>query len=299
MAPCCGPPPSGGGPGKVLFVDFRHPQIERLIQLRESLSFDTVFDIFIRDSVLPHLEDSYSELRKRDFDALLRKLQSTVEYFEIDPGDVSRIQQLALITGMSPEDVAKVFGGRRAGVAKLTSIGHNDVASVTQQVNQVVEQSGGRSAQEIRQELEIRLLEIDLEAKILDASELDREIGLSRYYLALTRDAHILYRRVFLERNPSTDFSWGGHKAGYLFYSHGTAVVYYDIQFEDLLGESGHERVGTVTIEPAPLVLKNSVFLPIPEVFERHFVPIDRTLKFMVRHQILGVGSSVGHGNAV
>ena len=292
-------PPSGGGPGKVLFVDFRHPQIERLIQLRESLSFDTVFDIFIRDSVLPHLEDSYSELRNRDFDVLLRKLQSTVEYFEIDPGDVSRIQQLALITGMSPEDVAKVFGGRRVGVAKPTSIGHNDVASVTQQVNQVVEQSGGRSAQEIRQELEIRLLEIDLEAKILDASELDREIGLSRYYLALTRDAHILYRRVFLERNPSTDFSWGGHKAGYLFYSHGTAVVYYDIQFEDLLGESGHERVGTVTIEHAPLVLKNSVFLPIPEVFERHFVPIDRTLKFMVRHQILGVGSSVGHGNAV
>ena len=208
-----------------------------------------------------------------------------------DPGTV----QLALITNMSPEDVAKVFGGRRTSVAKSTSIGQADVASVTQQVNQVVEQSKGRSAQEIRQELEIRLLETDLEAKILDASELEQEIGLSRYYLALTGDAHILYRRVFLERKPLTDFSWGGHKAGYLFYSHGAAVVYYDIQFEELLGESGHERAGTMTLEHAPLVVKNNVFLPIPEAFERHFVPLDKTLKFTVRHQILDVGSSGGH----
>ena len=287
-------PSSGRGPGKVLFVDFRHPQIERLLQLRASLSFDAVFDIFIRDSVLPHLEDSYSELRKRDFDALLRKLQSTVEYFEIDPGDVGRIQQLAMITNMSPEDVATVFGGRRTSVAKSTSIGREDVGSVTQQVKQVIEQSKGRSAQEIRQELEIRLLETDLEAKILDARELEPEFGLARYYLSLTRDAHILYRRVFVERKPLTDFSWGGHKAGYLFYSRGDAVVYYDIQFEDLLGESGHERTGTVTLEHAPLIAKNNVFLAIPEAFERHLVPLDRTLKFTVRHQILGVDSSGG-----
>ena len=94
--------PAGQGSKRVLFVDFRHPQIERLVQLRESLSFDAVFDIFIRDSVLPHLENSFPELQKRDFDALLRKLQSTVEFFEIDPDDISRIRQLAAITNMTP-----------------------------------------------------------------------------------------------------------------------------------------------------------------------------------------------------
>ena len=70
--------PAGQGRDRVLFIDFRHPQIERLVQLRESLSFDAVFDVFIRDSVLPHLENAFPELQKRDFDALLRKLQSTV-----------------------------------------------------------------------------------------------------------------------------------------------------------------------------------------------------------------------------
>ena len=241
--------PAGQGRDRVLFIDFRHPQIERLVQLRESLAFDAVFDVFIRDSVLPHLENAFPELQKRDFDALLRKLQSTVEFFEIDPDDISRIQQLATITNMSPEDVAAVFGGRRSGMPRVTSIGQSDVVSVTQQVNQVMEQAGGKSVEEIRQELEVRLLGTDVDAKVLDATDIQSGIGLSRYYLALTKEAHILYRQVFLERRPSTDFSWGGHRAGYLFYSHGVAVVYYDIQFEQLLGDTGHERTGMRTLE--------------------------------------------------
>jgi len=286
-------PPTKNTSHKTLFVDFRHPQVKRLVGFRDSLSFDAVFDIFIRDSVLPHLESAFPELRKRDFDALLRKLQSTVEYFEIDPEDVGRIQQLASITNMSPEVVAAVFGGRRSGTPRATSIQRSDVVAVTQQVNQVVERTSGKPIEEIRRELEIRLLETDLDAKILDATEVQPEIGLARYYLGLTRDAHVLYRRIFLERKPATDFSWGGHRAGYLFYSEGSAVVYYDIQFEDLIGkEDNHDRTGMFTMQHAPIVLKNQVFLPIPIEFERRMVPTDKTLKFTVRHQILGVTKS-------
>jgi molecular chaperone HtpG len=285
-------PPSQNVRERVLFIDFRHLNIKRLAGLRDSLSFDAVFDIFIRDSVLPHLEGAFPDLRKRDFDALLRKLQSTVEFFEIDPGDVSRIEQLASITNMSPEAVAAVFGGRRASAPRSTSVGRSDVVSVGGKVNQVAEQAHGKSVDEIRREMEILLLETALDAKILDATDVEPRFGLARYYLALTADAHVLYRRVFLERKPSTDFSWGGYKAGYLFYSHGSAVVYYDIQFEELVGESEkHERTGALTMQHDPIVLKNQVFLPIPQNFEREMVPTDKTIKFTVRHQILGVGS--------
>jgi molecular chaperone HtpG len=282
--------PSPNTRERVLFIDFRHPNIKRLAELRESLSFDAVFDIFIRDSVLPHLEGAFPDLRKRDFDALLRKLQSTVEYFEIDPGDVGRIQQLASITNMSPEAVAAVFGGRRARTPQYTSVRRSDVFSVGGQVNQVADQAHGKSPDEIRREMEILFLQTALAAKILDATDVNPQFGLARYYLALTADAHVLYRRVFLERKPSTDFSWGGHRAGYLFYSLGSAVVYYDIQFEELIGESEtHERTGMFTMQHEPIVIKNQVFLPIPENFEREMVPIDRTIKFTIRHQILGV----------
>jgi hypothetical protein len=80
--------------------------------------------------------------------------------------------------------------------------------------------------------------------------------------------------------------------AGYLFYSQGSAVVYYDIQFEELIGEwEQHERTGMFTMQHQPIVVKNQVFLPIPQNFEREMVPTDRTIKFTIRHQILGVGS--------
>jgi molecular chaperone HtpG len=286
-------PPPQSPAAKTLYVDFRHPQIRRMVALREALSFDAVLDVFIRDSVLPHLESAFPELKKRDFDALLRKLQSTVEYFEIDPGDISRIQQLASITNMSPEDVATVFGGRRAGVSRQTSVQRSDVAGVPPRVSQAVEKVTGKSGDEMRQELDVLLLQTDIEAKILDATELSPQLSLARYYLALTRDAHLLYRRVFLERRPATDFSWGGHRVGYLFYGHGSAVVYYDIQFEHLIGHSKeHGRTGKLTLDHSPLVTRNQVFLPIPTMFEGEFVPTVTTLKFTVRHQILGVDRS-------
>ena len=274
--------------GRTLFVDFRHPQVERLVKLRESLSFDAILDVFIRDFVLAHLESAFPDLRKRDFDALLKKLQSTVEWFEIDPGDISRIRQLAAFTNMSPEHIATVFGTRRPGIPRLTSIEQSDVVSVTQQVNEAMQQARGTSIESIMRELEILLLETEVNAKLLDATEVQANIGLARYYLALTNDSHILYRRVFMERRPSTDFSWGGHRAGYLFYSHGESVVYYDIQFEHLVGDGGQDRAGTRTLEHTPLVLKNMVFLPVPRAFERHFIPTDRPLRFTVQHQIMG-----------
>lgn len=275
---------------KTLFVDFKHPTISRIVQLRESMSFEAVFDVFIRDSVLPHLEAAFPELRKRDFDALLRKLQSTVEYFEIDPGDIGRIQQLASATNMSPEVIAAVFGGKRPGSPRSNHVSRKDVAQLANKVNAVVQEAENISPDQILQELEVRFLETEVRAKIIDASEVQSHLGFARYYMALTPDAHVLYRRIFVERNPSTDFSWGGHRAGYLFYSHGTSVVYYDLQFEELVGpHEGAERSGTVTLEHRPIVFQNSVFLPIPGDFERHFVPIDKTVTFTVHHQILGV----------
>jgi hypothetical protein len=108
--------------------------------------------------------------------------------------------------------------------------------------------------------------------------------------MALTRDAHVLYRRIFLERNPSTDFLWGGHRAGYLFYSEGVSVVYYDMSLSCLIKLPDDSlRSGTFQIPHRPLVLKNMVFLPIPDTFEEYLIPREETLRFTVQHQIMGL----------
>lgn len=285
-------PPKKSTNDLVLFLDFRHEHIKRLVGLRDSLSFDAVCDIFIRDYVLPHVESAFPELRKRDFDTLLRKLQSSVEYFEVDPTDVSRLNQLAAITKMSPETIAAVLGACRSGRAVPSSVQRSDVA----RVNDVVQQSSGKSADEMREEFTLKLLEIETEGvKILDATDANPAIGLCKYYFALTRDAHVLYRRIFLERNPSTDFSWGGYRAGYLFYSEGVSVVYYDIQFEKLIEveDIGLPRSGTLSLAYRPLIFKKMVYLPVLDGFQRFMVPEDKTLRFTIQHQIMGI-----HGEA-
>ncbi len=279
----------------IVFIDFRHTHIKRLISLRDTLSFDAVCDIFIRDYVLPHLESAFPELRQRDFDALLRKLQSSVEFFEIDPNDVRRLQQLAAITNMSPETVAAVLGARRSGGRVATAVRPSDVTKVTD----VVQQPSGRSVDEMREEFYVKLLDVETDAKILDATDAAPELGLCRYYLALTSDSHVLYRRVFVERNPSTDFSWGGHRAGYLFYSEGTSVVYYDLQFSELVDSNeGESRSGSLGIDQRPLVVKNMVFLPVPQRFEGFIVPSSNVVRFTVQHQIMGIQEPEVHDAA-
>ncbi len=285
-------PPKTSAADLILFFDFRHRNIKRLVGLRDSLSFDAVCDIFIRDHVLPHLESAYPELRKRDFDTMLRKLQSSVEYFEIDPTDVSRLNQLAEITNMSPETLAAVLGAGRPGRAVPSSVRRSEVALV----NDVVEQSSDKSADEMREEFTLKLLEVETEdAKILDSKDANPAIGLCKYYFALTREAHVLYRRIFLERNPSTDFSWGGYRAGYLFFSEGMSVVYYDIQLEKLIDvdDIGLPRAGTLSLAYRPLISKNMVYLPIPEGFQRLMVPGETTLRFNIEHQIMGINESL------
>ncbi|MCA9474142.1 MAG: ATP-binding protein [Nitrospira sp.] len=284
-------PPKKSATELILFFDFRHQNIQRLVGLRDSLSFDAVCDIFIRDYVLLHLENAYPELRKRDFDAMLRKLQSSVEYFEIDPMDVSRLNQLAAITNMSPETLAAVLGARRPGRPAPSSVKRSDIA----RVSDVVEQDSDKSADEIRNEFTLKLLEIETdEVKILDAKDANPVIGLSKYYFALTPDAHVLYRRIFLERNPSIDFSWGGYRAGYLFFSEGMSVVYYDIKFENLIDveDIGLPRAGTLRVAYQPLISKNMVYLPVPEGFQKFMVPEEKTLRFTIEHQIMGINES-------
>ncbi len=278
------------GKDKVLFVDFRHPNIQRLLALRGRLSFDSILDVFIRDSILPHLETSFPELRRRDFDALLRMVQSTVEYYQIDPRDVGRIRELAHITRSSPEVVAATLGGRSIGSPIFTSVSTRDVVIVSERINLALFQIKPNVTDGLRQQVSTLMLDLEIDAKILSAVDVAPDFGLSGYYLAFAADANLLYRRIFLERSPSTDFSWGGHRAGYLFYSVGSAVIYYDIQFEELIGETElHKRTGMLSIEKAPLVLKNQIFVPIPDCFSQEMVPAQHSLKFIVRHQILGV----------
>ncbi len=285
-------PPAKSGAAMVLFVNLNHAQVRRLIEVRHSLGYDAILDVFVRDSVFPHLESAFPDLRKRDFDTLLKRLQSTIEEFQIDPQDIERLKLLAEVTNMPPEKIAQAMGATTFGTPIPATVNESEVVSVSQVVHTPqTPPKPGADIESRREELLATLRTKELEAKILDASGIPEELGIKGYYMGVTPDAHVLYRWV-LERRPTIDFSWGGNRTGYLFYEEGSCIVYYDMELHTLveaeIGEGLSQRVGTLHVDRDPLLCKNMAFLPIPDGFERYFVPRKETLRFTIKHQILG-----------
>jgi molecular chaperone HtpG len=294
-------PPKGSGAGMVLIVDLRHPNLQRLIKMGDyhasgapvdPYAYDALFDRFVCDTVFPHLESAFPELRNRDFDVLLRRLQSTVEYFQIDPSDLKRLNLLAEVTDMSPEEVARVVGAARSGQASASVVARADVVDVAQVMETpTTAQVSPVDVERLREEFLIKLLTKEINAKVLDASSVVEGFGMGGHYLALTPEAHILYRRV-LERRPSADFTWGGYRAGFVFYEEGQCVLYYDIELPTLVSpehvDASPDRAGTQRLDRDLVMCKNMIFVPIPKGFETYFVPREKTLRFTIRHQILG-----------
>lgn len=288
-------PPKSQGTGMVLIVDLSHPNVQRLMNAGSSLAADAIFDMFVRESVFPHLEGAFPELRSRDFDLLLRRLQSTVEYFQIDPNDIERLNLLAEVTNMPRDEVAAVVASASIGRPSAAFVGRSEVVSVSQVVETPFNKASSEAeAANLREEFFARLLTTPIKAKVLDATAAHEALGVKGFYLALTPDAHLLYRRV-LQRRPSADFTWGGYRAGFVFYEEGQGVLYYDIELPELVVPQGGgvtcERGGTIRLDREPILAQNMVFIPIPQLFEEYFVPQDSTLRFTIYHKILGLGS--------
>jgi molecular chaperone HtpG len=125
--------------------------------------------------------------------------------------------------------------------------------------------------------------DIETEAKILVLDDSEIMYG----YKGLLRLSNKAYadRGEFFFQPHFTEVIWGGQRIIYIF-SHvsGTFGFYYDIQLNELLSiPSGGRRYETMTV-----VLKNSVFLPIPLSLFQYFTPSGKEKKrFDVRYDIL------------
>lgn len=276
------------GADVLLVVDTRHPQIQRLIEARQSLGYTAVFDMFVRDTAFPHLEGAFPELRRRGFDMLMKRLQTTVEYWKLDPEDVERLELLAEVTHSDPEELARAVGASMPGVARPATVSRDEVVAVADVIS--VEAEGSADSSELRERVLAQLLEEEIGGKILDTVGLPDGCDLGRFYLAMTEDAAMLYRWI-IERKPSADFLWGGHRAGFVFYQEGEYILYYDLELRRVISsvDGGKDRrAGRVPVNRECVLCKNKVFIPIPEGFKEYFVPQEAPVHLLIRHQILG-----------
>lgn len=112
-------------------------------------------------------------------------------------------------------------------------------------------------------------LETSSEAKLLTLDEDEPPLKEYRCFVALTERNREEYGNFFLQPHR-TSVVWGGQKVLFIFQHHsGRFGLYYDLQLPSMVAtESGGGSFVTCT-----LVLKNKLYIPVPELIKHAFIP--------------------------
>ena len=294
-------PPAQPDEGLVVWLDVKHPQVAKIVQLRGGRYYGSLLDVFVRDYVFPLVKNSVPGLANEGFDQLLERLQSRRELLKIEIDDIVALSELEGQAESTSETRRSEGGGRvvsevlfrlrdvvsiNALVERATASGAPDDPDIQQPALDEHDAEIPSEVQRIRQ----LLAQLDVEERIIDmrATPQAAQPWLSGWYIGLSSDAHSLYRDI-LERRPATRFLWGGYRATYLFFERNESVLYYDLESQSMMVSDEGVESGSVTLEREAIFTLSNVFIPVPNGFEHYFVPDSSPLKFIVHHEILSI----------
>jgi molecular chaperone HtpG len=135
----------------------------------------------------------------------------------------------------------------------------------------------------------IQRLDIDTDRKLLIIEDGDPPLKGYRCFLAITDRVREEKGDFFLQPHK-TSVVWGGQKALFIFeHQSGSFGLYYDLQIPTLITA----QPGGGSFETCTIVMKNRLFIPIPEPLRSSFVPaIGEKKRLEVRCDILYIDRS-------
>jgi len=266
-----------------------HHSLSALLQC-----YDTDFDAFgafvkdfIRSEIFPRISHLVPSSTRQGAEAFLRMLQSHREPFEYDLTSMKRLEDVIADFINGKKTFADLVG--RAIVAPQTQVVSTpDVraaSSILPDVlaNQRTLAQDTREGEQFVPKSAIERYDVVTDAKVLFLEQGDELFG----YKAWLRLSGRAYREKseFFKKPHTTEIVWGGQRVMYIFsIDSGSAGFYYDVQLNELLTTpTGGKKFETMTLS-----LKDSVFVPIPELLYNSFVPHEGQKKrFDVRFDIL------------
>ena len=129
------------------------------------------------------------------------------------------------------------------------------------------------------------------ERKLLTIRENEPALKGYRCFLAISDRVREERGEFFLQPH-TTSVVWGGQRALFIFEHHsGEFGLYYDVQMQSPLADQS----GGGTFETCTIVMKNKIFIPVPVVIQRRFVPESGEQKRLeIRCDILHINSASG-----
>ena len=266
------------------------PTVKLLLRVYETEygAFGSMAKDFVRNVLFSRIADYVPSSTRQGAEAFLRAIRRSPESFEYTDYDLGSLPTIwkDYDEGQISLDVAV----ERSRVAVRSSVQVVDAATSAQEVvpdvilnEQTFKEEAGPSMN-LDPWPGITRFEISSSAKLLVIDDDESALRGYRCFLAITDKAREEMGDFFLQPH-TTSIVWGGQKTLFIFMHHSAQFgLYYDLQTREIVeAPSGGRAYPTCSI-----ILKDRVYIPIPEEISASFIPASGEKKrFEVRADIL------------
>jgi molecular chaperone HtpG len=259
----------------------------------EYTAFGSMVKDFVRNAIFPKVADHVPSSTRQGAEAFLRSIRRPREVFEYEENDTS---DLSLIwTNYAEgkitlnEAVSRSQTAVRASVQIVESGSSAKVADVLPDVianEHTTNLENSNEPPSLEALPAIMRTEASSSMKLLTIPHDQPALRGYRCFIALTEKARTEMGDFFLQPHK-TSIVWGGQKVLFIFLHHsGQFGLYYDLQTRDSISEHSGGRAS----QTSTIVLKDAIYIPVPEEIEGCFVPTPGERKrFEVRCDLLRV----------
>ena len=252
----------------------------------EYSAFGSMAKDFVRTVLFPHIADYVPSSTRQGAEAFLRAIRKPRESFEYADDDLGSLADIW--KDYEEGQISLMQAVTRSQAAVRSSVQVVDTAARAREVVPDVIDNAFNEVVDPEQNLDpspgITRLEIASPAKLLVID--DNELALRGYrcFLAITDKAREQMGEFFLQPH-TTSIVWGGQKTLFIFMHHSREFgLYYDLQTREVV----EAPAGGGSYPTCSIVLKDRIYIPIPEDISASFIPASGEKKrFEIRVDIL------------
>ena len=279
-----------------IVLDSRSATIATILKLYETDDFMSLTGMakdFARNVIFPKVASYVPSSTREGAEAFLRAIRrprDVMEYEKSDLGNLSEIWQEYIEGKLTLDEAARQSSTIvRATVQVFDRGATTSVASVLPDIlenEKILAESATQPDDQGQFEPLPAIVRLEKESsvKLLTIEDEEQPLKGYRCFLALTERVREERGEFFLQPHR-TEIVWGGQKVLYIFQHHsGEFGLYYELQGAEVMSpEPGGRAFPTATI-----VLKNQIYIPVPDELRQKFIPEETGRKrFEIRCELL------------
>jgi molecular chaperone HtpG len=271
--------------GKILIARKCSP-IRPLLECYETARdvFPAFIKDFVRNHVYPHVKHFVPSSTRGGADTLRQILKQNRELYHYEDSEFGELEDILsdLLAGETNlgEAIRKARNSSSNG-QQQQSVQADQVGNIEAVIQDVVESPV--TAGEIISETEPRpaIIRDDIECEFKILTSTTQHPNLNNFTLFLGLSDKLFKRELFFFKSPhTTRIMWGGHRIIYVFdHPSGSTTLYYDIELKVPLSQ---DQASGMMLPTTTLILKNRLFVPVPNELENEFRISEGTKQFYV-----------------